>query len=99
MKTNEYLTSYINNETKLSDHESKEIEPESVQKSPTERPIRQICCPKRLIKQCLTATAFFFSIDLNFRSQKTQRHNNLILNFNCIVNDLIFIKEGRCYIK
>ena len=33
LKTNEDLTSYINNETELSDHKSAEIEPEIVQNS------------------------------------------------------------------
>ena len=52
LKTNEDLASYINNETELSDHENAEIEPEIVLKSPTERPNRQICRPKRLIEHC-----------------------------------------------
>ena len=52
LKTKEDLTSFINNETELPDHENAEIEPEIVQKSPNERPKRQICRPKRLIEQC-----------------------------------------------
>ena len=41
LKTNEDLTSYINNETELSDHERAEIEPEIVQNSTTETLIGQ----------------------------------------------------------
>ena len=52
LKTNEDLTSYINNETELSDHKSAQIEPEIVQNSTAERPKRQMCRPQRLAEQC-----------------------------------------------